>query len=368
MALPPENEPELIINNNQSHRNQPEVDPAAPAKKFRAQGVKFFLTFPQCNLSKDLALNRVLFKYPELKWIIVAEEKHLDGSPHLHLVFWLKKKIRYSDPKFWDFVGSKHGNYQTVRNVVKVIKYVTKGNEFVTHGIDVETYLKSKRSKKGSTYELAAKLVREGKSLEDLEEEHPALVLQHLKKLQDYQQFLKRKKRKLAGLKLTPWTPIPILNIHQDFRSMGNWMNKNLGSPRKRPFKAKQLWIYGKTNLGKTSLAITLKKYFRVYVVPLDSRNLDDYEDDEYDLIIFDEYKGQKSITWLNGFVQGFSFPVHRRYNSTLKEVNLPVIVLSEYSIEQAYSKVHMFNPARLDAVRGRFQVEHVTKFINVNI
>ncbi len=107
-------------------------------------------------------------------------------------------------------------------------------------------------------------------------------------------------------------------------------------------------------------------KWFRVYVVPLDTHNLDDYEDSEYDLIVFDEYKGQKSITWMNGFVQGSPFPVYRRYNSTIKTKNLPIIVLSNYSIEEAYSKVNMFHPERLDTVRTRFQVEHVVSFINI--
>ncbi len=113
---------------------------------------------------------------------------------------------------------------------------------------------------------------------------------------------------------------------------------------------------------------MSLQKFFRIYYVPLDCRVLDDYEDDEYDVIVFDEYKGQKSITWMNAFVQGNHFPVHRRYNSTLKIKNLPVIVLSEFSIEGAYDKVHMFNPQRLHALHSRFQVENVKRFIDLKI
>ncbi len=333
-------------------------------KRSRTQGVKFFLTYPQCDCSPQLALTRVLFKYPNLKWVVATRENHADGSPHLHLLVILAKRIRYTSSTKWDFVTGKHGNYQLARNVEKVLRYVTKGNNYVSHGINVESYLKSKQSKKGLTFEWLALQMREGKSIEELDEERPAIVLENLRKIQDYAQFLKRKKRKVSGLNLIPWTPIDVLTLLPDFRTMGNWINKNLGSPR--IFKQRQLWIYGATNLGKTSLVMHLMKFFRIYYVPLDTNNLDDYEDDEYDLIVFDEYKGQKSITWMNAFVQGNHFPIHRRYHSTLKIKNLPVIVLSNYCIEEAYSKVNLINPYRLDSLRARFQVIEVTKFIKI--
>ncbi len=365
MTSPPE---AIVINDEISHRNYP--DPVVPpkSKSFRTFGTKFFLTFPKCDLEPTVAIATVLTKYPDLKWIVCAQEKHMDLTNHLHLCIWLKKKISYRSPTHWDFIAKKHGNYQVARNVVKVLKYVTKGNTFVSHGIDVPSYLKSKVSKKGSSFELLAASMRDGISLEALDDLHPALVLQNLRKIQDYQQFLKRKKRKLAGLNLTQWIPIDLLSLPQDFRPLGNWMNKNLGSPLTRTFKQKQLWIYGDTNLGKTGLVISLSKYFRIYYVPLDTSHLDDYDDEEYDLIVFDEYKGQKSITWMNGFVQGNSFPVHRRYSGTIKVKNLPVIVLSNYSIEGAYEKVNLFNPYRLNSLKSRFQVVEVSKFINVNI
>lgn len=101
-------------------------------------------------------------------------------------------------------------------------------------------------------------------------------------------------------------------------------------------------------------------------MIPMDSNYLDNYEDNDYDLIVFDEFKAQKRITWMNKFVQGDHVNVHRRYNDTIKIVNLPVIVLSNYSIEQAYSKVHMYNPKRLDSLKNRFNCINVKKFIKI--
>ncbi len=103
-------------------------------------------------------------------------------------------------------------------------------------------------------------------------------------------------------------------------------------------------------------------------MIPMDVRHLDDYEDDDYDLLVMDEYKGQKSITWMNGFTQGGHFPIHRRYSGTIKKKNLPIIVLSNYSVEQAYSKVNMYNPERLIPLKTRFEIINVNKFIDLKI
>ncbi len=93
--------------------------------------------------------------------------------------------------------------------------------------------------------------------------------------------------------------------------------------------------------------------------------HLDEYDDRDYDLVVFDEYKGQKTITWMNTFVQGGPIKVYRRYNSYNKTKNIPVIVLSNYTIQQCYSKTNMFNPERLLPLIGRFNCINITKFID---
>ncbi len=94
--------------------------------------------------------------------------------------------------------------------------------------------------------------------------------------------------------------------------------------------------------------------------------HLDEYDDDDYDLVVFDEFKGQKTITWMNTFVQGGPQKVYRRYNSYNKTKNIPVIVLSNYTIQQCYSKTNMFNPERLLPLIGRFNCININKFINI--
>ncbi len=332
------------------------------AKK-QIQGKKFFLTFPQCKTSPKRALKRLMTKYPDLKWAVVAREDHMDGTPHLHLAIYLTKKLRTRNPKHWDFIAKKHGNYQVMKNAVHVMKYVTKGSDFLCYNIDPKAWLLAKQTKKGYSFEVVAGLMRNGSSIQDIDDKSPGMVLQNLAKMEKYRLFLEAKARKEAKATLIPWSTCDVLNMDQDFRTLGLWLNNNLHG-NLRPFKQRQLWLHGATNLGKTSLIMTLSKSFRVFWVSLDTKHLDGYNDEEYDLIVFDEFKGQKSITWMNGFVAGSPFMVYRRYASTMKLLNLPVIVLSNYSIEGAYSQVHLFTPERLDTIKGRFIQIEVKKYI----
>ncbi len=369
-------QPDRTILCTEDEQDEPDVVILAPppskrqkvgSKNFRVQAKKFFLTYPKNETTSEVAMKAILTKFPKLKWCIVAQEAHKDETHHLHVALWLNSTVDYRNRDYWDFVTGKKGNYQVARDIVRVVKYVTKENKYLCYQIDPPTWLKAKKKKTGTSFELVAKLMQDGKSLDDLDAIYPGMIAMNLQKLQKYKKFLVKKERKAMKAVLDEWEALGILALPQDFRPLGLWLNSNL-SGAKRPFKQKQLWLHGKSNLGKTTLVEKLMRFFRVYMVPMDSKSLDDYEDAEYDLIVLDEFKGQKSITWMNGFVQGGHFPVHRRYNSTLKVLNLPVIVLSNYTIDQAYERVSHFTPERLDSIKNRFFQCHVTSYIELGL
>lgn len=56
---------------------------------------------------------------------LIAEEKHKDGSPHLHVYIKLPWKKHIRRPTFFDIKGH-HGRYETVRSANKVIGYCCK--------------------------------------------------------------------------------------------------------------------------------------------------------------------------------------------------------------------------------------------------
>ena len=96
----------------------------------------------------------------------------------------------------------------------------------------------------------------------------------------------------MPGIKVT-------LDMDYSHLQIAEWLNDNLFEQREH--KQKQLWIWGPTGNGKTYLWDTfLEKYCNIFLIPDDDRFMGKWKDDQYDLAVFDEFKGQKIMTWLN--------------------------------------------------------------------
>lgn len=90
-----------------------------------------------------------------------------------------------------------------------------------------------------------------------------------------------------------------------------------------------------------------------MYPVPLGEDFYDTYDDDAYDLIIADEYKAQKTITFLNDFLQGgMAMNLRIKGGQIMKRKNLPSIFCSNHSISEAY---HKANAISINALKERF-------------
>ena len=66
-------------------------------------------------------------QWPSATFIVVAEEEHKTGDPHLHAVIQFEKRVDMKDcMPMLDALTGKHGNYQNVRSAKRVLKYVCK--------------------------------------------------------------------------------------------------------------------------------------------------------------------------------------------------------------------------------------------------
>lgn len=342
---------------------QPQVAADPPARGWRLEAKHLFLTYPQCPTSRQRVLEQAKQKFAaDLNWIVIAQEKHEDGAPHLHVCIALKTKYRSRVSSDLDCIAQNgqityHGNYQAMRNIRNSLQYVTKEDtEYLQWGIDVATTVAKKNGKAA----FMAHMVTSGSTISELIEEDSGFMLQHhtkvlsFKKLLETQELQRRKTSKvsfimesggLAGAQILQWLQD---NIKQE-----------------REFKQRQLYIWSGPNKGKTSLIRNLQEHLKIYWAPLDSSNDDLYEDGCYDLIVFDEFHGQRQLTWLNYFLQGGDMVIHRRYNDTMKRENLPVIILSNFPPEQAYSKC---TPERLEPLLARLHVIQLTEFISIKV
>lgn len=99
-------------------------------KKFRISTKKLFLTYPQCDVSKNDLLSYLKEKGHIVTYYIGCE-KHEDGNLHLHAAVHYSVKIDTRDERFFDYKGF-HPNVQSARNWSSVCSYCSKGGDFIT--------------------------------------------------------------------------------------------------------------------------------------------------------------------------------------------------------------------------------------------
>ena len=96
-----------LANSSEERRSLEEFTKTVPPNK-RLQATRWFLTFPQTNVTKEEALRR-LKEHAQLnqlgiKGLMIAQEKHKDNHLHLHIALWLNKKLNTTNRKYFDFV------------------------------------------------------------------------------------------------------------------------------------------------------------------------------------------------------------------------------------------------------------------------
>lgn len=86
------------------------------------------------------------------------------------------------------------------------------------------------------------------------------------------------------------------------------WLNEFILSNRKSKIV---LYVCGDTNLGKTlALIAPLQARLRTYSITHDDKQNMPWKNDYYDLCIIDDFDGQKTLAWLNGFTGSTSFDI----------------------------------------------------------
>ena len=342
--------------------------PAPPANprrkkrgKFRIAGKKFSLTWPKCNTEPQVVLDRIMAMSQGVKWAVVSREKHEDGTWHLHAAVWFKAKFDSDSPRCLDFLAGQHGDYAPARDMTKWLKYILKDNDYVSSpGFDPKVYLEARANHRSTSFaKVAAQLVK-GKSIAEINVLSPGFVMQHLPKLKTYRSFLDD----VGGDPLLEFPPLSDLQrdaFNVSELSISCWLETNLrGFPVRPPFRSKQLMIIGGSGIGKSSFVDALSKFARPYDVPMDENFYDSYDDKLFNMCIMDEFRSQKTITFLNKFVDGSPCPLRIKGGQTTKRKNLPVIVLSNWEPAISYCKVQAANPEVLVALLRRFLVVRV--------
>jgi hypothetical protein len=281
---------------------------------------------------------------------VVAQEKHQDGQHHLHLLIQLEKRQKFSGSaglkRLQGLVRSqllpegKQGNFQMARNIRAVLKYVIKeDDQYLSFGIDVPQVLSKKSS--NVTREVVD-LLQQGSTLEEINQVHPSYVLLHKRKLEDYisWQASVRMKAMQAPQQILRNISAPRMEASDDLTLLLEWMNGNLlpENRKNRIPRTPQLYLWGPPGIGKSRMISTLRTYLRVYDIPSMEDYYDMWDDAHYDLAILDEFKGQKTIQWLNRWLDGNPFTLRKKGSQIYKTFNVPTIIISNYALSESYN------------------------------
>lgn len=266
----------------------------------------------------------------------------------MHLVFQFTEKININDPNYFDFIAQKHGNLQATRSIAQSLSYISK---FDPEPLDFGHVPVPTAQKVGKLEEIAL-AIKGGSSLVEIDQMHPGVFLNKKRNIEDYFSFQRLMRRRLEA---KPWVDLVTGVETGAFLDVVAWFNNNMKMQR-RPIKTPQLWLWGPPNIGKTTLLAFISRHARVYYAPSGEDFFDDYDDDSYDLALFDEFDGKNmNLANLRKFLDGQQMTLRKKGSQIAKRKNIPTVFLSNYAIDQVFKSL---------ADKLSFQV----RFLEVNI
>lgn len=119
-------------------------------------------------------------------------------------------------------------------------------------------------------------------------------------------------------------------------------------------------YIWGDTGAGKTRSVMDLYGYANVYRVMDYAHPFDNYKGQ--DVILFDEFRSQLSLSSMLGYLDGYPTELPCRYSNKVACFT-KVFLVSNIPLEQQYPNVQQNEPGSWAAFRRRIQaVQHMTR------
>nr|AIN36323.1 REP [Macroptilium yellow spot virus] len=233
-----------------------------PPKRFRISAKNYFLTYPQCSLTKESALEQILSLQTSSnkKFIKIARELHEDGQPHLHVLLQFEGKFICTNSRLFDLVSPTrsahfHPNIQGAKSSSDVKSYVDKDGDTIEWG-EFQVDARSARGGQQTANESYAKVLNAQnleQALQILKEEQPKdYVLQH--------HNIRSNLERIFAKAPEPWAPPFHLSSFTNVpKEMQDWSDNYFGrGAAARPERPISIIIEGDSRTGKTMWARAL--------------------------------------------------------------------------------------------------------------
>jgi len=329
-------------------------------KSYRLRSNQLFLTYPRCHLTPGRVLEVLLekFKKKVCLYVVVSQEYHGDGTPHIHALVILASALDTVNARFADIDGY-HGNYRAAKYPVAVERYVKKDGNFLTHGSRDVLYDKCKEKKKKELIsQRLATLIVNGSTVSSLssQPDFRAFCLTRTRSLLQYQDVVR-------GAQKVEYPPLPPARSPLEGNALlvYTWLLENFGSTPKG-LRSPQLYLYGPPRMGKTLFCQVLSTSKKTYYPSIGEKYFDGF-DDTYEVMIFDEAMESFPLTQMLQLLDGQRMRLPQRYQAFVKTKNIPIVCCSNLPPNERYPNCHIDRKA---ALCDRFLTIHVTEFLNI--
>uniref|UniRef100_A0AB38ZLU1 Replication-associated protein n=1 Tax=Chilli leaf curl Salem virus TaxID=3145020 RepID=A0AB38ZLU1_9GEMI len=135
---------------------------------FCVNAKNIFLTYPKCPIPKEQMLQLILsISCPSDKLFIrISQEKHQDGSMHIHALIQFKGKAKFRNPRHFDVThpntsSQYHPNFQGAKSSSDVKSYIEKDGDYIDWG-DFQLDGRSARGGQQTANDAAAEALNSG--------------------------------------------------------------------------------------------------------------------------------------------------------------------------------------------------------------
>nr|WLJ59197.1 replication initiation protein [Chilli leaf curl virus] len=233
----------------------------APPKRFQIYAKNYFLTYPQCSLTKEEALSQLQnLSTPTNKLFIrVSRELHENGEPHLHVLIQFEGKFKCQNNRFFDLVSPRrpahfHPNIQGAKSSSDVKAYVEKDGDFIDFGV-FQVDGRSARGGQQSANDAYAEAINSGSKA-------AALNILREKAPKNYVLQFHNLNANLDRIFTPPLevyvSPFCSSSFDQVPEELEEWAAENVVSAAARPLRPVSIVIEGDSRTGKTLWARSL--------------------------------------------------------------------------------------------------------------
>ena len=316
----------------------------------------------------------------DIQFYSIAIESHADGHPHLDMLIIFKKQIRISNKEL-DFLCQKHGDLTRYRSLnAAILQYGSKEDTPLTNLQNVQYILNEQSIKKCPVTFLMRQVDQDPFRFDFLEycyDNHHFTTIQRWSyvknKIRDYQETLCNKLLKskpgirfiddeLIRSTLTT-SQLKTYLSHSFYSTIIFYLNEINSYGWDRPFTSKQLYISGRSRIGKSYLIRTLSQFTSTY--PVGTQNwFPRFSNFTYKLMIWDQPDiRMMSKEQMLQLFDGDPFNLPYKGGSILKRDNQLWLMCSNRTLEQQF--IHAGYCILRDPLTGAYLDQQVTALNN---